>query len=320
MADIERIVSALAVSDRVKKDVMNVYRLIAGAESRAHGVDASEVHFHEVGMMDAIADITAVCLAFERLGADRIVASPVHVGSGQVRCQHGIMPVPAPATADILKGVPVYGGGIEGELCTPTGAALIRYFAEGFGDMPHMTLEKTGYGMGKKDFPRANCLRAMLGEETGALPEQDGHENSSSAGDIVTELSCNVDDMTGEETGFLYDRLFEAGAREVFTTAVVMKKSRPGLLLTVLCDEDKKDALIRAMFKYTQTIGIRESVCRRHILKRELKEVNTPFGRVRVKESTGYGVVRRKAEFDDVARIAEERGESISEIRRKLEL
>ncbi len=150
--------------EKVKSDILEVYGLIARAESHAHGVPVTEIHFHEVGTMDAVADVTAVCLLMDRLAPERVIVSPVHVGSGQVRCAHGILPVPAPATAHILTGVPIYGGKIKGELCTPTGAALLRHFADSFGDMPVMTLLRVGYGMGTKDFEAANLVRAMLGE------------------------------------------------------------------------------------------------------------------------------------------------------------
>ena len=164
MHDIEHIVSHLNVSDKVKSDILTVYKLIAEAESDAHGCPISEIHFHEVGSMDAIADVTAVCLLMEKLKPEKVIASPVHVGAGTVKCAHGILPVPAPATAYILRNVPIYGGEIKSELCTPTGAALLKHFVTEFGNMPIMTTDRIGYGMGKKDFERANCVRVMLGE------------------------------------------------------------------------------------------------------------------------------------------------------------
>lgn len=164
MHDIEHIVSHIDVSDKIKSDILAVYNIIAEAESDAHGCPVSEIHFHEVGSMDAIADVTAVCFLMDKLNPEKVIASPVHVGSGTVKCAHGILPVPAPATAYILRNVPIYGGEIKGELCTPTGAALLKYFAAEFGNMPIMTTERIGYGMGKKDFERANCVRVMLGE------------------------------------------------------------------------------------------------------------------------------------------------------------
>ena len=197
--------------------------------------------------MDAIADITAVCMLMDKIAPQQVIVSPVHVGSGHVRCAHGILPVPAPATAYILRGVPTYGGRIKSELCTPTGAALLKHFATSFGDMPAIEIDAIGYGMGKKNFETANCVRAFLGE-------------TEDKRDTIFELHCNVDDMTAEEIGFAMDRLFEAGALEVFTVPVGMKKSRPGTLICILCHEQDKEIVARATFKYTTTIGIREVV------------------------------------------------------------
>lgn len=299
--DIEHIVRGhLSLPATVADNVMAVYRLIADAESKAHGKSVSEIHFHEVGTMDAIADITAVCLLMHRLAPDEIIVSPVHVGSGQVHCAHGILPVPAPATATILQDVPIYGGSIQGELCTPTGAALLKHFANSFGDMPVMRTSAIGYGMGQKDFPAANCVRALLGER-------------SAASDDVIELCCNIDDMTGEAIGYAFDKLFAAGALDVYTIPIGMKKSRPGHLLHVICRETDKDALVRALFTHTTTIGIRENRFRRYTLDRHIETIETTDGPVRRKCSTGYGVSREKFEHDDLARIADAQGLSLRE-------
>lgn len=299
--DIEHIVRGhLSLPTTVADNVMAVYRLIADAESKAHGKPVSEIHFHEVGTMDAIADITAVCLLMHRLAPDEIIVSPVHVGSGQVHCAHGILPVPAPATATILQDVPIYGGSIQGELCTPTGAALLKHFADSFGEMPVMRTSAIGYGMGKKDFPAANCVRALLGER-------------SDASDDVIELCCNIDDMTGEAIGYAFDKLFAAGALDVYTIPIGMKKSRPGHLLHVICREADKDALVRALFAHTTTIGIRENRFRRYTLDRRIETIETVDGPVRRKCSTGYGVSREKFEHDDLARIADAQGLSLRE-------
>lgn len=299
--DIEHIVGEhLSLPKEVQEDVMAVYALIAEAESHAHGVPVTEIHFHEVGTMDAIADITAVCMLMNRLAPDEVIVSPVHVGSGQVKCAHGILPVPAPATAYILKDIPIYGGSIQGELCTPTGAALLKHFATGFGSMPVMKLKRIGYGMGKKDFEAANCVRAMLGEREPAEDE-------------ICELSCNVDDMTGEAIGFAMDRLFDAGALDVYTMSIGMKKSRPGVLLHVMCQEKDRESIVQTMFQYTTTIGIRENKLCRYVLDRQIRTVETPYGSVQCKVSSGYGVERKKYEYDDLSRIAKEKGISISE-------
>lgn len=305
--DIEHIVRGhLKLSKKVQDDVMAVYGLIAEAESYVHGVPVTEIHFHEVGAMDAIADITAVCMLMERLSVDEVVVSPVHVGSGQVRCAHGILPVPAPATAYILRDVPVYGGSVRGELCTPTGAALLKHFAARFGNMPMMKVQDIGYGMGKKDFDAANCVRVMLGE-------------TADKADEICELGCNVDDMTGEAVGFAMDRLFEAGALDVYTVPIGMKKSRPGTLIKVMCRESDKEKIIETVFKYTTTIGIRENMMKRHVLDRHIETVETEHGPVRCKLSTGYGVTRKKYEYDDIARIAKENNISLEQARSILE-
>ena len=305
MHDIEHIVcDHLNIPDKVKQDVMSVYGIIAAAESSVHGVPVNEIHFHEVGNMDAIADITAVCMLINDIAPDRIVASPVHVGSGQVRCAHGIMPVPAPATAVILRDIPMYGGELKGELCTPTGAAILKHFVDEFGSMPMLKTEGIGYGMGRKDFERANCVRVMLGEEL----------VNTADSNTITELSCNIDDMTGEGVGYAMECLFAEGALEVYTTPVSMKKSRPGILLTVLCRNEDREKMVAVIFKNTTTIGIRESLFNRYTLSRTEKTVNTPLGDVRKKISAGYGVTREKYEYEDLAAIARSRGISITEV------
>lgn len=306
MSDMERIVSALDIPEAVKNDVIAVYGLIAEAESTAHGVPVSDIHFHEVGTMDAVADITAVCLLMNELSPDEVVVSPVHVGSGTVKCAHGILPVPAPATAHILRDVPIYGGKINGELCTPTGAALLKHFATRFGDMPIMKTKAIGYGMGKKDFPAANCVRAFWGE-------------SEDKTDAVFELSCNVDDMTAEDIAFAVERLFEGGALEVYTVPIGMKKSRPGTLLRVMCREEDREKIVGLLFAHTSTIGVREIETHRYVLNRKIETVDTPFGEIKRKISAGYGVKREKYEYDDIARIAKEQNLSLDEIRKRLE-
>ena len=306
MGDVRQVLDRLDLPEQVRRDVLAVYGLIAEAESQAHGVPVTEVHFCEVGMMDAIADVTAVCLLMNALAPDQVVVSPVHVGCGQLRCAHGLLPVPGPATAYLLRGVPIYGGSVKGELCTPTGAALLRHFATRFGDMPVMAVSAIGHGMGKKDFEAANCVRAMLGDT------RDG-------GGTVTELRCNVDDMTPEAVGFAMERLFDAGALEVYTVPVGMKKSRPGVLLCVMCREADRQRMTELLFRHTTTIGIRESVSRRYTLQRTVTAVDTPWGTVHRKDSAGYGVSRQKYEYEDLARIAREKGVSLADVIRMAE-
>jgi len=305
VSDIDKLINGLNVSDQVKANAKAVYALIAEAESQVHGHPVSEIHFHEVGTLDAVTDVVSVCLLMEEIGAEEVVVSPVHVGSGHVRCMHGILPVPAPATALILKDVPTYGGHIQGELCTPTGAALLKHFASRFGDRPMMKTKAIGYGMGKKDFEQANCVRAFLGESEGKLEQ-------------ITKLECNLDDMTGEDIGFAIEQLFNAGARDVFTQPIGMKKNRPGILLSVLCLPEDADRLAEEIMKHTSTLGIRRQEMSRYALQRSVGTVNTSYGEVRLKQASGMGVKRSKPEFDDIAAIARKYNVPLRTIREKI--
>ena len=305
MGDIRHILSHLDIPQDVREDAEEVYELIALAESHAHGRPVEEIHFHEVGALDAVADVVAVCWLIHDLAPEQILASPIHVGWGQVRCAHGILPVPAPATAHILRDVPTYGGSVEGELCTPTGAALLKHFAQSFGPSPVMRVEKIGYGMGKKDFEAANCLRAMLGET------QEGRET-------IAQLCCNLDDMTPEALGFVQERLWEAGALDVTTTPVGMKKNRPGVLLTCMCRLEDRERLVSLLFRHTTTLGIRESQCSRYTLSRSQRSLETPWGPVRIKTSAGWGVTREKPEYEDLAKIARDQDLPLDKVKELL--
>lgn len=306
MGDIRHILSHLDIPQPVRQDAEAVYQLIAQAESHAHGRPVEEIHFHEVGTLDAVTDVVAVCWLLHDLAPEQIVASPVHVGCGQVRCAHGILPVPAPATAYILQGVPTYGGSVQGELCTPTGAALLKHFVQRFGPSPVMRVEKTGYGMGKKDFEAANCVRAMLGQT----------QEESTA---IAQLACNLDDMTPEALGFAQERLWEAGALDVTTAPIGMKKNRPGVQLTCLCRLEDREKLVSVLFAHTTTLGVRESLCTRYTLARSQRTVETEHGPVRVKEARGWGVTREKPEYEDVAKIAREQGLTLDQVKELLQ-
>ena len=302
LRDIHAIIDSLDLPEGVKADARAVYMKIAEAESKVHGHPVEQIHFHEVGAMDAVADVVGVCVLMHEIAPERVVVSPVHVGCGQVRCAHGVLPVPTPATALLLHGVPVYGGAIQGELCTPTGAALLAHFAGDFGAMPAMTLDRVGYGMGTKDFSWANCVRVLLGE-------------TEETADSAVELRCNLDDMTGEAIGYAVWRLREAGALDVWTQAIQMKKDRPGTQLCCLCPPEREAEFARLMLKHTTTIGVRCETLRRYTLEREAVTLDTPYGPVRAKRSHGYGVDRVKPEFDDLAQIAEKEGMSVGEIK-----
>ncbi len=315
MSDIGEIVSKLNTSEKIKKQILDVYNIIADAESRVHGEPVSQIHFHEVGNMDAIADVAAVCILINELNIGKIVVSPVHTGSGFVMCAHGKLPVPAPATALILEGVPYYSDGLKGELCTPTGAALIKYFADDFSDMPAMVVEKTGYGFGKKEFERLNCVRALLGTAFQCSEVTSECDNSCEKTDKVVELACNIDDMTAEEIGFATEKILEAGALDVYTISAYMKKNRPGTVICCLCHEDEREKFAKIMFKYTTTIGVRQYNCDRYILSRKTENIETDYGNVRVKKTSGYGVEREKMEYDDLSNIANKRQKSVFEVK-----
>lgn len=303
MHDIRHVIDAAGISENVKKNAVEVYECIAQAESRVHGKSADEIHFHEVGSKDAMADVIGCCILIDIIGADRIVVSPVTTGFGNVRCAHGILPVPAPATALILNDVPLRAGSIEGELCTPTGAALVKHYADEFGNMPQMTVSRIGYGMGTKDFAAANCVRVFVGIQ------------ATRTAKTIVQLCCNIDDMTAEELGYAAELLIDEGALDVYTTAIGMKKSRPGTLLTVMCREEDRERIAGLIFRNTTTLGMRVYHCERMILERSEKTLHTEFGDVRCKEASGYGVVRSKLEYDDVRRLAKSSGRSIREIR-----
>ena len=280
--------------------------------------------------MDAIADIASVCLLLHKLAPDQIIASPIHVGSGQVKCAHGILPVPAPATAYILKDIPIYSGSIQGELCTPTGAALLKHFVTRFDQMPLMTPASTGYGMGTKDFPAANCVRAILGESFA--------ENQP---ETICELSCNVDDMTGEDIAFAIETFLQNGALDAFTVPCTMKKGRPGVLVTVLCKDPDQKQMTRLILQHTTTLGVRSAIKKRWILSRTESETvipndvlanvtvpDKPAGSkaqelkttgndctIRSKTSTGFGITRNKYEHDDLEKIARTYGLTLAQVR-----
>lgn len=299
LSDICGIIDKLSAPEKVKADAKEVYKIIAEAEAKAHNKPAGEVHFHELGMLDAVADVTICAYLINKLNPERISCSPINVGSGTVKCAHGIMPVPAPATANILEGVPYYKSEIQSELCTPTGAAVLKYFADEFTDSPSFeNVLRVGLGMGTKKFERANIVRAFLSEG----------ESS------VTEYSCNVDDMTGEEIAFAAEQIMNAGALDCFVTPVFMKKGRPAYMLTVLCKNSEAESFRDLIFKHTTTLGIRKYTPSRYTLEREFIENSG----VTIKRSSGYGTVKEKPEFEDIKAIATEKNISLFESREQL--
>ena len=305
ISEVREFIRGLDLPAEVTGNALAVYDLIAAAEAQVHGHPMENIHFHEVGSLDAMADVVSVCYLMHGLAPEKILASPVHVGSGTVRCAHGILPVPAPATQVLLTGIPIYSGDIQGELCTPTGAALLKHFVAEFGSMPPLRVMKIGYGTGFRDFPRANVIRALLGDREEAAEQ-------------VIELACNIDDMTAEELAFAQERLFAAGALDVYFTSIGMKKSRPGVMLTCMCRAEQRDALLACLFRHTTSLGVREYTCNRYKLSREIETRETPYGSVRVKRSFGYGTTHEKAEYEDLKKIAEEQSLSLREVKKLL--
>lgn len=304
--DIHTLISSLALSEKVKGDAVKVYDLIAQAEAEVHGEPVNEIHFHEVGALDAIVDVVGCCQLMSQLAPDVVLASSVCVGSGEIHCAHGVLPVPAPATALLLCGVPIYAGEIHGELCTPTGAALLKYFVSSFESMPALSVDKIGYGMGQKDFSTVNCLRAFIGE-SGAQKED------------VVEISCNLDDMTGESIAFVVGRLMEAGALDVFVAPITMKKGRPAQMLTCLCRPSQEEFLARIVLAETTTLGIRFKTCRRMVLSSRSFDVDTPYGIIRWKVSCGYGIEKGKPEYEDVRKAADKHHVPFDRVKRAAE-
>lgn len=298
------------LQQRVKDKIKEIYGLIAQAESEAHEAPIEQIHFHEVGSLDAIADVTGCSLLMELLQIEKVIVSPIHVGNGTVRCTHGVLPVPAPATAHILKEVPFYTGTIMTELCTPTGAAVLRAYANEFGSMPIMKVEKIGYGMGQKEFQVANCVRVFLGE----VEQEKKQSESLKEKERIVEICCNLDDMTPEAIGYVIDMLLEEGALDVFTTPIMMKKNRPATMLTCLCSTEISDHMIQRILEETTTIGVRYVNYERKTLESTFENIETEWGKIRMKISEGHGIKKQKPEYEDVRRIAKEQGISFQKV------
>lgn len=307
LGEVREVIRGLNAPENVIDDALSIYDTIAEAESRIHGKPVNEVHFHEVGALDAIADVVGACLLVDRIGADRIVASPLRTGYGEIECAHGRIPVPAPATSCIITGMPVFAGDVEGEFTTPTGAAIVKHFADAYGPLPDMTIEGCGYGIGKKDMPIANMMRAFVGTD-GAPATEEGLP-------LVSELSCEIDDMVPEDLGGVADVLVSAGALDAFVTPVFMKKGRPGYLLTCVCRPDEEEDLARIILTYTTTIGIRAKRMHRYEMQSTFSHYMTDFGDVRVKVSEGFGIRKWKPEHADLAHCAEMNDIPITEVR-----
>lgn len=302
LSDIEKIIDDSTLNDRVKELSKHMFEKVALSEARIHGKDVEEVHFHEVGAVDSIIDIVGTAICMDELKADRFMSSPVNTGMGFVKCQHGIIPVPGPAALEMLKGVPVYSMDINTELVTPTGAAIISTLCSEFGPLPHMVVERCGYGCGKKELEIPNLLRVIIGED-------------KKKDDNLTMMECNIDDMNSEFYDYTIERLFKEGALDVFMTNIIMKKSRPAVKLSVLCRDEDTDKLSGIIFENTSTIGIRRYHVEREALDRKVSEVSTRYGVVKVKSAYRDGSqVNYAPEYEDVKKAAINSGVSVKTV------
>jgi pyridinium-3,5-bisthiocarboxylic acid mononucleotide nickel chelatase len=306
LSQIEKIIEESALSEQVKSQSCRIFRRLAEAEAKVHGTSPEKIHFHEVGAIDSIVDIVGACLGFELLGIKYFYCSPLNVGSGTVQCAHGILPVPAPATAELLKGIPIYSNQITGELVTPTGAAIVSTLAEDFGGIPPLQIETSGFGAGSRDLPgSANVLRILIGDS----PDKDRTGQQTAAKTRVLLLEANIDDMNPQIYGYLQERLFSLGALDVYFTPVQMKKNRPGILLSVSLPEHLLDSASDLLFKETTTIGLRYHETQRLVLDRQTESISTPWGQVQVKICKREGrIVNFSPEYEDCRQISIQSG------------
>lgn len=301
LSDVKHIVSHFDIEESIKKDIYAVYDLIAEAESRVHGTTVEEIHFHEVGDLDAIADITCVCLLMNKLNPDEVISSKICVGSGTVKCAHGVLSVPAPACLELLKDMPFYQSDkVNSELATPTGIALVKYFTNKYEDMNNLNIKKVGIGIGDRDFGIFTGLRVLLFEDE----EKDTYKL----------VMFNVDDMSGEEVAYALEKIKDAGAIEVYTSSIYMKKNRPGIEFKIVCTQKNLNEVLETTFKYTSTIGTKVIDFDLIKLNREVVIENTTLGPIRKKISSGFNVTKEKYEFEDLKKIAEEKNLTINEV------
>lgn len=322
LAEIETLIAKSALATGVKERAVKVFRRLAEAEGKLHAKPAAQVHFHEVGAVDAILDVVGACVGLELLEVSKLTASPLNVGGGgaggeRVKAAHGSLPIPVPATAELLQGIPIYSSGVEAELVTPTGAAIVSTLAERFGPLPPMQVERIGYGAGSRDIAgHPNLLRLLVGEPVDVavsgtgIPRADATSNG-----VVSVIEANVDDMSPQLYGYLVERALAAGALDVTCSAIQMKKNRPGFEVSILCAPDRADALAELVFSETTTIGLRIYEARRKVLDREWVSVETAYGAVRVKVARRDGrVVNAAPEYEDCQRLASEKGVPLKDV------
>ena len=312
LPDIQNLLVTASLPAKAAAQALMVFDRLAEVEGRLHNLPPGEVHFHEVGAVDAVVDIVGTCVGLELLEISDLVCSPLNVGGGRVEAAHGTLPVPAPATAELLKFLPIYSSGVEGELVTPTGAALVSTLASGFGPLPPMKVNRIGYGAGERDFPgHSNLARLFVGERVETVEGRPGAPGD----ELVSVIEANVDDMSPQLYGYFLEQALAAGALDVTCTATQMKKNRPGLTITILCEPERGDALSQLLFAETTTIGVRIHEARRKVLDRELVTVETPYGAVTVKVARREGkVVNVAPEFDDCQRLAAEQSVPLKQV------
>ena len=326
--DIEKIINESRLNDSIKQRTLKIFTKLAEAEAKVHGIELQKVHFHEVGAMDAIIDVVGACIGFEMLGIERFVCSKIHVGSGFVKMAHGKFPVPPPAVAEILQNIPIYSTEIEGELITPTGAAIIAAVCEEFGQIPEMKIEKTAYGAGTRDYADfPNVLRLMVGFQ---IPNSKFRIETRSQSEIwnlefgikseqLTLLETNIDDISPEISGFVMERAFEAGCLDCWFTPIQMKKNRPAVMISILCENGKIEIFKELLFTETSTLGVRISKIEREFLERETQKIETEFGEIAFKIAKYNGkIVNVKPEYDQMREIAVKSKIPIKEIERRI--
>tara|TARA_Y100000588_G_scaffold394520_1_gene515454 strand:- start:7219 stop:8406 length:1188 start_codon:yes stop_codon:yes gene_type:complete len=305
LSQIENIITSSGLNDEVKAQSIQIFRRLGEVEAAIHQTSIEKVHFHEVGALDSIVDIVGVCIGFHLLDVEEIYCSPLNLGSGTTKAAHGTMPVPAPATAALVRGIPSYSDGPASELTTPTGAAIVTELAKSFGSMPAMTPQEVGYGAGDRDFEGyANLVRILVGET-----------NASSEEIEVDVIEANVDDMTPQVAGYVSEQLLAAGALDVTLTPVFMKKGRPGFLISVLSNRSNREKLCDLIFLETTTVGVRTHSTIRRVLNRSWKEIMTKYGLVRIKVSSENGIIRSATpEYEDCRKIAIEQGVPLKDV------
>jgi len=302
LTEIRDIISTATISEKAKATAISIFEALGATEAKIHNTSIESVHFHEVGAVDAMVDIVCAAVGAEALGVDEIICSPLNVGGGTVQCAHGTFPVPAPATVELLKGAPVYSSGVQAELVTPTGAAIVKTLARRFSTFPEMTIEKSGYGAGSRDFAgHPNVVRLVIGESAAASLA------SQTASETITVLEANLDDLNPQLFGYVMDRLLAESALDAFVVPVQMKKNRPGMLLTVLCQPEDASKLTQLLFTETTTLGVRRREESRQSLARRWENVRTQWGEVRIKIASMNGAITNYApEYEDCRRIASE--------------